>query len=88
MEKIIVRENEKKKLNKLLESTEPVFLAIYGRRRVGKTFLIRNFFKDKCFYFELVGQKNADYKSQLENFYNSINKTFSPEIPIKKPETW
>ena len=53
-DKIIVgRNGEKKRLNRLLTSKEPEFMAIYGRRRVGKTFLIRNYFANKGFYFEL-----------------------------------
>ena len=39
MKNIIGRESEKKKLSKILNSNEAEFLAIYGRRRVGKTFL-------------------------------------------------
>ena len=44
--------------------------------------------KNKSLYFELIGQKNADYKIQLENFYNAVNEAFSPGLPIKKPENW
>ena len=40
-EKIIGRKNETGILTKALHSTEPEFIAVYGRRRVGKTFLIR-----------------------------------------------
>jgi len=52
MEKInrlIGRLEEKKILNSLYKSENAEFLAIYGRRRVGKTFLVREFFKDKGF---------------------------------------
>ena len=59
-EEIIGRTDEKKKLSKIINSKDAEFLAIYGRRRVGKTFLIRNFFKGKGFYFELVGEKCGD----------------------------
>ena len=38
---IIGRKIEKEKLNKILQSNQAAFLALYGRRRVGKTFLIR-----------------------------------------------
>ncbi len=88
MEKLIGRDNEKKKLTKILNSKQAEFLAIYGRRRVGKTFLIREFFRKKQPYFELVGQNNSDLKSQLGNFYNSITDAFKPDLPIKKPENW
>ena len=41
MEKIVGRKEEQKVLDQLLTSEKPEFLAVYGRRRVGKTFLIR-----------------------------------------------
>ena len=47
MEKIIGRENELNKLKDYYQSEKSEFIAVYGRRRVGKTFLIRSFFKDK-----------------------------------------
>jgi uncharacterized protein len=48
--KIIGREKEIGKLDKLLSSNQAEFLAIYGRRRVGKTFLIRQHFKNNRVY--------------------------------------
>ena len=48
MEKdIIGREAEKRTLEQILNSPNAKFLAIYGRRRVGKTHLIREFFEGK-----------------------------------------
>ncbi|KPA09406.1 ATPase (AAA+ superfamily) [Candidatus Magnetomorum sp. HK-1] len=88
MNKILGREQEKSKLLKVLNSKQAEFLAIYGRRRIGKTFLIRHFFNKKGLYFELMGQHDTSYKIQLENFYIAILKTFQPDIPIKKPESW
>ena len=85
---IIGRESEKKKLSKILNSSEPEFLAIYGRRRVGKTFLIHEFFHDRGLYFELIGQKDAGLKMQLENFYQAVQEVFKPKLPIKKPDSW
>ena len=41
---IIGREEEQRKLQKIFDSKEAEFVAVYGRRRVGKTYLIRNFF--------------------------------------------
>jgi AAA+ ATPase superfamily predicted ATPase len=39
--KIIGREKEKRLLETILHSKKPEFLVVYGRRRVGKTYLIR-----------------------------------------------
>lgn len=45
---IIGREKEREKLDKILQSNQAEFLAIYGRRRVGKTFLIRQHLKGQA----------------------------------------
>ena len=59
MEKIIGREAEFGKLADYMESGKSEFIALYGRRRVGKTFLIRSFFKDQ-FDFYATGVISAD----------------------------
>ena len=72
METIIGRKKEKKQLKSILESSKSEFLAIYGRRRVGKTFLIREFFEYK-FSFQISGLANANTSQHLSNFYSSLN---------------
>jgi uncharacterized protein len=47
VEKIIGREEEQAILKAAYQSTEAELLVIYGRRRIGKTFLIRNYFENK-----------------------------------------
>lgn len=49
MDKIIGREAEQIRLGKILLSKDAELVAVYGRRRVGKTFLIRNFFEKQLF---------------------------------------
>jgi len=44
MEKIIGRDDELAKLAEIAGSGRPEFVAVYGRRRVGKTFLVRSAF--------------------------------------------
>jgi len=68
MEKIIGRKREQAELRKVLESKEAAFLAIYGRRRIGKTYLVKNFFKDKGLFFHLTGIQDALLDIQLANF--------------------
>jgi len=68
MAQIIARQSEINILKKLSISGKPEFLAIYGRRRVGKTFLIREFFKTEEIYFHLTGVKDAPARKQLRNF--------------------
>ncbi len=59
MSKIIGRKKEQSNFNKILESEDPAFLAIYGRRRIGKTYLIKNFFKDKGLFFHITGIQDS-----------------------------
>lgn len=78
-QKIIGREHEIKEIKALYQANKPVFAVIYGRRRVGKTFLVRELLGDKFnFYhtglspYELRGKKLKD--QQLSNFYSSLVK--------------
>ena len=71
MEKIIGREAELGKLADYFESEKSEFIALYGRRRVGKTFLIRNFFKDQ-FDFYATGVIEGSRETEMEAFYNAL----------------
>jgi len=88
MDKIIGRENEKKILKQVMTSDEPEFLAVYGRRRVGKTFLIREYFKKSQVYFEITGLQAGQLHDQLENFISSFCLQFSMKSNIPAPESW
>ncbi len=59
---------------------------VYGRRRIGKTFLIREFF-DYNFAFELTGMANAKTAQQLVNFHNALLKQSTSTIE-SVPATW
>ena len=82
---IIGRHNEKEKLNKYLESEKPEFIAVYGRRRVGKTFLIREYFNRK-FTFYIAGLANATKQEQLENF-NATLLSYG-KTPYTRSKNW
>jgi AAA+ ATPase superfamily predicted ATPase len=86
--KIIGRATEQRILEKLRRSSEPEFLAIYGRRRVGKTFLIRNYFGDEDLYFELTGQRDSSLAVQLHNFANAFSDKFIGRHRIAPPASW
>lgn len=77
MTTIFGREHEVKTLERLLHSQKPEFLAIYGRRRVGKTYLIHEFFKNKGIYFCITGSLNSTKKLQLRKFYRELQSMFS-----------
>jgi AAA+ ATPase superfamily predicted ATPase len=68
---IVGREKEISVLKRCYESPKPEFLAVYGRRRVGKTFLIREYFKDRII-FSLTGAANTDMKRQLSGFDEAL----------------
>lgn len=61
----------------MLDSNEAEFVAVYGRRRVGKTYLIRKFFKNKqCLFFQTSGVKNRPQAAQLSEFNRAVETTF------------
>ena len=76
-ESIIGRGEEIKKLERFLNSSKSEFVAIYGRRRVGKSFLVEEVYKDKI-VFRAIGAyiKDKDEKTykqtQLDHFYESL----------------
>lgn len=89
MEKIIGRKQEIRILQRLHQSTKAEFLAIYGRRRIGKTFLVHQFFKDLGVYFEVTGTRKASKTEQLTNFYREFVALFKQETEAQKvPKTW
>ena len=86
MNNIIGRAGEIVQLSKIATSEEAELLAIYGRRRVGKTFLIRNAFR-KQLVFEFSGIHNATLNQQLENFIGALSAA-SGSLPLAKPVSW
>ena len=67
----IGREKEIKELTNAYKSDEAQFVVVYGRRRVGKTFLVRNTFKGKI-TFSASGQANGSLKEQLYGWKSSL----------------
>ena len=59
--------------------------TILGRRRIGKTFLIDQYFK-KQLCFELIGQKNGTLKEQLSNFDQALTKRTKKQRTC--PSSW
>ena len=68
---IIGRKEEIAKLKRAYDSEYSEFVAVYGRRRIGKTFLIRETFKEG-FTFQYSGVFQASNKEQLETFHKSL----------------
>ena len=86
---IIGRDSEKEVLNRIYASKEAEFLALYGRRRVGKTHLIREYFSRKQgLYFELVGKKGGSQKEHLQLFTQSLMEAFPFSVEVAVPNSW
>lgn len=96
---VVGRSEEVRELNKLYKSEQSELVAVYGRRRVGKTFLINEVFKDKYSFkhtglspieikeFKSSGKKSkSSTKIQLEHFYHSLKLYGMKEN--KKPKDW
>lgn len=64
---IIGRVNEREEIDRLVNSDKSEFMLVYGRRRVGKTFLIRQHFNNQ-FTFYSTGLASENLKIQLSNF--------------------
>jgi AAA+ ATPase superfamily predicted ATPase len=89
MSGILGRKNEVDTLEEMLASNRPEFLAIYGRRRVGKTFLIREFFKNKnIVFFKVTGMKDGAMSEQIKNFTKQISETFYNNAPLESKKSW
>ncbi|MEO8404530.1 MAG: ATP-binding protein [Chitinophagaceae bacterium] len=86
-EKIIGREEEQKILRQALVSKEAELLVIYGRRRVGKTFLIRNYFR-KQMTFEFTGACESGLSQQLYNFSKGLQDAMASDVPPATPVNW
>lgn len=88
---MIGRKKEIETLNRLYQSNKSEFVALYGRRRVGKTFLVSEVFKGR-FSFRHAGLSPAELKKraaladQLNSFYDSLIKFGLKNF--NKPKTW
>lgn len=86
---IVGRNNEIRILNKILSSRKPEFMAIYGRRRVGKTFLIKEFFRGKnTFFFSITGLKTGTMKEQIKHFTTTISEVFYNGVELAPKKNW
>nr|CCE70956.1 TPA: hypothetical protein PAB1371 [Pyrococcus abyssi GE5] len=73
------RERELKKLNEIYSRQGSSFVVVYGRRRVGKTALVREFLKGKLGIYLFVGEK--DEALLLEDFTREVEMALSSYLP-------
>jgi uncharacterized protein len=84
---MIGRDEEIQALNNLLDSKEAELVSVLGRRRVGKTYLIREVYK-KNIVFEFVGIQNGTKQEQLQAFTFSLQQYFGKTAVPKKLTSW
>jgi uncharacterized protein len=81
------REDEVKRLNGLASLYQSDLVTILGRRRVGKTFLAKNAFKEP-FTFHITGIKDADKETMLKIFVGKIQELSNTDFDIAVPDDW
>ena len=80
-ENIVGRVKEQELLREYIDSNRAEFIAIYGRRRIGKTFLVKQFF-DEQFDFYVTGIYDKSKREQLANFNRQLNKYSGAYYPV------
>ncbi len=81
---LIGREQEARRLREYIDTEKSEFIAVYGRRRVGKTFLIRQVIGEQA-CFSMTGMENANMGEQLANFYFTLRRVNPSLLP---PQSW
>lgn len=82
--KLIGRDPEKSILEQALRSRRAELIAVFGRRRVGKTYLVQHVYKND-FIFEFSGILHGTLKQQLDNFHLTLARK---KRKTKKPANW
>ena len=85
METIIGRLAEIKKLTVAVNSPRAEFIALYGRRRIGKTFLVNHVYKNQ-FTFKMTGVIEGTLKDQFTAFADAMN-DYGFDMP-EQPRDW
>ena len=85
--RIIGREKELKIFDKIMASDRAEFVAVYGRRRVGKTFLIYEYLKSQI-VFSFSGSFEKPTKVQLGNFFREYIRFTKGQQESITPKNW
>jgi len=85
----VARKEELSILESQYKKSSSTFVAVYGRRRIGKTELINTFFtQKKCFLFSLTGAYHATQEAHLANFADKYAMAFGKNSGSVKFKTW
>ena len=90
-ESFIGRETEIEQLEECLEQPTAQLIVVYGRRRVGKTYLINEFFENR-FAFKVTGAYQGNESFQLQSFIEELNRKagtdYDPKTDWRQAFSW
>jgi AAA+ ATPase superfamily predicted ATPase len=89
--RIVGRKEEIKIFEERLASNTSEFLAVYGRRRVGKTFLVRSFFggRKNVIFLDVTGMQDGSMSEQIRNFIDAVGSAFiHPGVRLELAKNW
>lgn len=82
---LIGRKEEIKKLDHFSSSNSSEFMALYGRRRVEKTFMVNEYFREKDPYFlKVTGVKKGKMSEQISHFTRQLSDIFYRGIELQQ----
>lgn len=87
MTRLVARHRERHVLHEAITSSEAELVAVYGRRRVGKTFLVREVYASSI-CFELVGTYDGVSSTQLREFAAALDRASRAPAPSSPPPDW
>ena len=82
---ILGRNEECRRLERCVHADTSQLVVVYGRRRVGKTYLINQFFHNN-FAFKITGIYGENRTTQLNNFVMALNRNSSKKYDV--PNDW
>lgn len=85
--RIIGRQKEKRQLRDIADSTSARFVGVWGRRRVGKTYLIDTYFENIP-SLKVVGKHKANKNEQLNLFRVALQKSFFDGASLPEFKSW
>lgn len=84
---MIGRRYETERLKESLKSEDSELIAVYGRRRIGKTYLVRNVY-EKHIKFEVTGLYGGNQDKQLDIFFDELKRVSNKIKGDDKPKGW
>ncbi|MEM6320937.1 MAG: ATP-binding protein [Bacteroidota bacterium] len=88
MKKFIARAKELEVLNRVDKSAQSEFVAVYGRRRVGKTMLIRYHYRNRIDFQLTALAHTSTTENQLLNFHLTLDELVENQKEVAPPKNW